>query len=311
MPLAGVTESRMEGESDQETLAALPEEPGQEPEIPLDEPPEPARLAPQLRPLHGILGCLVMGLVTLAGIIVVAIVLVVQSHGRPDFGIAERVMPWALGLQTVSQPLGIVIVCVAVGVPVRRGMAAGAAPPWTYVVVAVGTFGCGFVSDYLFALSAAALPNGTASLEAYGELTEAMVQSLGPAGAVLMLALAGAVEELTFRGFLFNSFVSRCRPSLVIALTSVAFAAMHVYPAHVLAVLPVGLYFGLARHLTGSVWPGFTGHALNNALFGLTMLSTQDELDQVLVGAQNHLLAGLGAGLMIGSLVVLQRSRRR
>lgn len=75
-------------------------------------------------------------------------------------------------------------------------------------------------------------------------------------------------EELVFRGFLFGSFKQRLGPWAAVLLSSLLFAACHVYSASgTLGVLLAGLIFGFIRLRTGSLAASFLAHAMCNAVF--------------------------------------------
>jgi len=82
----------------------------------------------------------------------------------------------------------------------------------------------------------------------------------------LLAGLAPLVEELVFRGLLYGWLESRWGSGLAVVVSSLAFAAAHVEPAHVLLVLPLGILFGLLRWRTRSLWPSLVAHVANNGL---------------------------------------------
>ncbi|MGQ0582072.1 MAG: lysostaphin resistance A-like protein [Reyranella sp.] len=83
---------------------------------------------------------------------------------------------------------------------------------------------------------------------------------------VLLAGLAPLVEELVFRGLLYGWLESRWGPGLAFVVSSLAFAAAHIEPAHALLVLPLGLMFGLLRWRTKSLWPSLVAHMANNGM---------------------------------------------
>ena len=82
----------------------------------------------------------------------------------------------------------------------------------------------------------------------------------------LLAGLAPVVEELIFRGLLFGWIEGRWGPGTAFIVSSLAFAAAHVEPAHAILVLPLGLLFGWLRWRTGSLWPSLVAHIANNGL---------------------------------------------
>jgi len=101
-------------------------------------------------------------------------------------------------------------------------------------------------------------------------IKEAMDVARGPAAFAASLAvmagLAPLGEELVFRGLLYGWLAGRWGSTFAWIVSSVAFAAAHVELAHVLLVLPLGLWFGWLRRRTGSLWPSLMAHMVNNGL---------------------------------------------
>ncbi|HEX9522941.1 MAG TPA: type II CAAX endopeptidase family protein [Reyranella sp.] len=89
----------------------------------------------------------------------------------------------------------------------------------------------------------------------------------GFVGSLLAMAvLAPLAEELVFRGLLYGWLASRWGTVLAWIVSSLAFAAAHVEPAHAVLVLPLGLWFGWLRRRTDSLWPSLVAHMVNNGL---------------------------------------------
>jgi membrane protease YdiL (CAAX protease family) len=82
----------------------------------------------------------------------------------------------------------------------------------------------------------------------------------------LLAGLAPLVEELVFRGLLYGWLENRWGSGLAFVVSSLAFAAAHIEPAHAVLVLPLGLLFGLLRWRTRSLWPSLVAHMANNGM---------------------------------------------
>jgi uncharacterized protein len=99
---------------------------------------------------------------------------------------------------------------------------------------------------------------------------EALEIARDPALFVATLAalagLAPLVEELVFRGLLYGWLAGRWGTVVAWIVSSLAFAAAHVELAHIILVLPLGLWFGWLRRRTGSLWPSLVSHMVNNGL---------------------------------------------
>jgi membrane protease YdiL (CAAX protease family) len=91
-------------------------------------------------------------------------------------------------------------------------------------------------------------------------------QSLFVPGLLLMGVLAPLTEELVFRGLLYGWLAGLWGTTAAWLLSSLCFAAAHVELAHVLLVLPLGLWLGWLRRRTDSLWPSLVAHMLNNGV---------------------------------------------
>jgi len=81
---------------------------------------------------------------------------------------------------------------------------------------------------------------------------------------LLLAVLAPIVEELVFRGLIYGWVAGRWGTMAAFVVSSLAFAAAHFEPAHVVLVLPLGLLFGWMRRRTDSLLPSLVSHILNN-----------------------------------------------
>jgi len=78
--------------------------------------------------------------------------------------------------------------------------------------------------------------------------------------------LAPVAEELVFRGLLYGWLAGRWSNLVAFIVSSLAFAAAHTEPLHILMVLPLGLWFGWLRWRTGSLVPTIVAHIINNTI---------------------------------------------
>ena len=78
--------------------------------------------------------------------------------------------------------------------------------------------------------------------------------------------LAPIAEELVFRGLLYGWLAGRWSNLVAFVLSSLAFAAAHTEPLHILMVLPLGFWFGWLRWRTGSLVPTIVAHIINNTI---------------------------------------------
>ena len=79
---------------------------------------------------------------------------------------------------------------------------------------------------------------------------------------------APIVEEIFFRGFLFQGFRQRYGWVTATLLSSAIFAAGHLDPVALIPTFVLGAVLAYVYHRSNSVWPGIILHFLVNA-FGL------------------------------------------
>jgi membrane protease YdiL (CAAX protease family) len=109
----------------------------------------------------------------------------------------------------------------------------------------------------------------------HGALWDARRTLAGAAGEDLFLAvlvigpLAGAAEEIFFRGFMQTRLRARWSPRWAVVATSACFAIMHIEWLHALLAFALGLYLGFITELAGSALPAVASHVVNNMLFTL------------------------------------------
>ncbi len=77
---------------------------------------------------------------------------------------------------------------------------------------------------------------------------------------------APIAEELLFRGYLWRILEGLAPPPAILAITTLAFAAVHMDPTHVVGLLPTALLLGLLRWHSGSILPCILAHLINNFL---------------------------------------------
>src|SRR5215216_121510 len=82
------------------------------------------------------------------------------------------------------------------------------------------------------------------------------------------IVFAPFVEEIFFRGFLFQGFRQKYGWVRAMLLSSAIFAAAHLDPASLIPTFILGLVLAYLFHRSNSVWPGIILHFLVNA-FGL------------------------------------------
>ena len=153
---------------------------------------------------------------------------------------------------------------------VRQGLALGGArAPW-FLAAGLGcmTVGLlpGWVAEQLLALEISQTYRLGDSLQLVGRMLSDTSDPGWWAMAFAVVIMAPLGEEMLFRGYLWRAAEKSLPMPVVFVVTSLFFAVYHSSPVHVVAVLPIGLYLGWLRWMSGSIWPSMLGHFVNNAL---------------------------------------------
>lgn len=115
--------------------------------------------------------------------------------------------------------------------------------------------------------------NETSSMKAIGE----MAHNTNVLVLFLVVAVAPAIwEELVFRGVIGRGLVARYGVPTGVVVTSLLFAAMHLHPPHVFALLPLSVFMHVIYLATRTFWAPMLVHFLNNAM-AITLLLAIDE----------------------------------
>jgi membrane protease YdiL (CAAX protease family) len=111
--------------------------------------------------------------------------------------------------------------------------------------------------------------------------TNKVMRDLGKDASIWMLlpliAVAPAIsEELIFRGVIGRGLIARHGLVVGVLITTFLFAAVHVNPPHVVAVIPLGLFMHYLYITTRSFWAPVLFHFLNNGLSTIMLKLTSD-----------------------------------
>jgi len=90
---------------------------------------------------------------------------------------------------------------------------------------------------------------------------------------IVGVIIAPLVEEIFFRGFLFQGFRQRYGWIPALLLSSGIFAAAHLDPVSFIPTFALGAAMGYVYHRSNSIWPGVILHFLNNG-FAMCLLLT-------------------------------------
>ncbi|MBD3675251.1 MAG: CPBP family intramembrane metalloprotease [Planctomycetaceae bacterium] len=105
----------------------------------------------------------------------------------------------------------------------------------------------------------------------------------------LLIAVFPAVsEELLFRVLIGRGLVARYGVVAGIALTTLLFAAVHMHPVHMFALIPLSVAIHLSYLASRSIWVPMLAHFLNNAMAASLLLNYDPE--QLPAGAGEEFL---------------------
>jgi len=190
-----------------------------------------------------------------------AMFMLLAACGQLAFALAVAVPAW-LSPTPVRERLGVL----------------PAGPSWTvYPLAALATWfvlAIGIALAYALALI---LPADLSVQKLFDNMT--LVDAVP---FVLFIALVpGVVEELLFRGYIQRRLIQRWSPVTAIGVTSVLFALVHVMPHAIVAVLPLGLWFGYVAWKSNSVLPTMVAHAfVNGSLNAWRMIAKFGEISE-------------------------------
>lgn len=172
----------------------------------------------------------------------------------------------------------------------RLSRAGAAAEGWRSRFALVGPASTAWIPMGIIGLTAGWLPGWLAEqvrasfpwmdLGAVESLQAALVDGPIVPRVVMWVGVAvGApiVEEIVFRGFMWEALRRAMPPWAAWLGTSLLFAAYHLDPAQAGPLLFTALALGWVRWMTGSLWPCIGVHALNN---GLGVLSANLGVDE-------------------------------
>lgn len=148
-----------------------------------------------------------------------------------------------------------------------------------------------------------------ADLGKRGALAELDRTLRGIRGGTLLLALVGLgvapgiAEELLCRGLIQRGLADRVGAPAAIALAAIAFGVMHLEVVHGALAAVLGVYFGLAAHLAGSVRAAILCHVSNN-LAAVALVAMAPEL-------QIPPAAAMALGLSVAGACLWRVWRRR
>lgn len=170
-------------------------------------------------------------------------------------------------------------------------------------VMVVGMLALGQTLDSLTTLA------GLADRGSLAVIRRALQGAVGPelfAAVVIIGPLAGAAEEIFFRGYMQTRLGERWSARAAVVIASACFAALHLEWLHAVLAFAVGLYLGLVAEIAGSALPAIVCHVVNNAVFTL-LTARVPPLESFW---PNVWLAAACAAVTAGCVISLRRSLR-
>ena len=129
---------------------------------------------------------------------------------------------------------------------------------------------------------------------------------------ILILGVAPAIsEELVFRGVIGRGLVARFGIVPGILLTSILFGAVHLHPAHAVALFPLAVMIHLAYLATRSFWAPVLIHFLNNS-FAAVVLKLPHDDDVSAIASESELPLAVTISAAVSCVcagILLWRSR--
>ncbi len=164
----------------------------------------------------------------------------------------------------------------------RAGLALWA-PPWGMVAVAlVGGLCVWTLPTFIAEQLQAMWPSHLSTLDLVtsglrdGELSGRLVMALAVA------VSAPIFEEVVFRGYVYRVIEVAAGPLLALIGSTLLFAAYHLDPVHVVALLPTATFLGFLRWRSGSLLAPILAHGMNNGLGVVAAWSFPDDPTETL-----------------------------
>ena len=191
----------------------------------------------------------------------------IKLLSNPDHLREVTQSPVGLFLLIVAPQIALVTPCLIAAYlspqPMSRRLALvrGNWPVWAWLAAALATPLIGLVSGLVISF----FIEESDSLRELSEIFRHQGKTGFTAQLILMVALTPALcEELLFRGYVQSRLTRAFPPVMGILFSSLAFAAFHMDPVHIIAVVPLGLFLGWLTWQSGSLFPAMLAHFGNN-----------------------------------------------
>jgi membrane protease YdiL (CAAX protease family) len=250
------------------------------------------------RSLRSILAAYLIAFVGIVALSLIALVFVRALY--PEVSETEMFygLP-ALIAGGLASATGLALTTLAVARPLeaaRLRLLPGRETRLSLAAMIVGTLALGQALDSALVLL------GLANRGSMALIRRALEGAVGPELflAVLVIGvIAGAAEEVFFRGYLQGALREHLPAVAAVVLTSLGFAFFHLEWVHGLLAFVLGLWLGFITERAGSALPAVACHIVNNSLFTLltaARISVDGTGPNAVLGAASLLLfAGCAA----------------
>jgi membrane protease YdiL (CAAX protease family) len=193
---------------------------------------------------------------------------VVLLAGFLLFAVAAQRLDLVAGLwasEAVAIALPAVIWLRAAGAPLLRSLGfTPPAPRWIGIAIATSLLNQPIVAG-LEQLAHSLAPEEWVAAFDQKNLFLTQVFSGRPLAMTLTVAIAAPLgEEVFFRGFALPAFLRRFPPVAAVVLQGALFSFLHLDGVGFLGLWEIGVWLGVLRLASGSLWVPILGHALNN-----------------------------------------------
>src|SRR5207302_7251252 len=131
-------------------------------------------------------------------------------------------------------------------------------PLWSLPLLILATPLAAFIG---VAMMTAVIKEPSAQLKALEAMARAPSGAFAVVTTLCISVIPAFVEETLFRGYVQRRLLERWNPAAAIGMSSLMFVSAHLDPAHMLAVVPLGIWLGVVAWRCGAVWPSMLCHS--------------------------------------------------
>lgn len=92
---------------------------------------------------------------------------------------------------------------------------------------------------------------------------------------ILVSCIGPAIEEVFFRGFLYNAIKKKSRPIFAMLISAALFSALHTNVLGFLPIMALGVLLAYLYEKSGSLIPSITVHVFHNSMLTLLIFSSR------------------------------------